>query len=245
MDPICTLCVRVTSFAKSERANDRRFGFVLPPPTTRQIVSVRISTLRTGSSGAWARHRGGRHTRSRYRHVSATLPRTDHEPAGGFRAPVPKGTLFAANVLFYIAIRFPMSDSRNMYVAVVDDDESLCRSLARLLRASGIRAVTYLSAEAFLDDTRRREFDCLVLDIQLGGISGIELNQRLAASDSTTPVIFLTAYDEPDVLELALRTPCAAYLRKTEPAEVVLGAIRQAVTRHGARSHQTPAGEDA
>ncbi len=134
-----------------------------------------------------------------------------------------------------------MGDSRNMYVAVVDDDESLCRSVARLLRASGIQAVTYLSAEAFLDDTQRREFDCVVLDVQLGGISGIELNQRLAASDSATPVIFLTAYDEPDVREQALRTPCVAYLRKTDPAAVVLAAIRQAVGRSKGRRALAPA----
>ena len=133
-----------------------------------------------------------------------------------------------------------MGDSSNMYVAVVDDDESLCRSLARLLRASGIQSFTYLSAEAFLDDTQRREFDCLVLDVQLGGISGIELTERLAASGSTTPVIFLTAHDEPDVREPALRTPCVAYLRKTDPAEVVLAAIRQAGERRGSCFHQKP-----
>ncbi len=124
-----------------------------------------------------------------------------------------------------------MGDLRNMYVAVVDDDESLFRSLARLLRASGIQAVTYLSAEAFLDDSQRCEFDCLVLDVQLGGMSGIELNQRLAACDSTTPVIFLTAYEEPEVGWSALCPPCVAYLRKTDPAEVVLAIIRQAVER--------------
>jgi FixJ family two-component response regulator len=76
-------------------------------------------------------------------------------------------------------------------VAVVDDDESLNRSLARLLRASGIHPVTYLSAESFLDDAKRPEFDCLILDIQLGGISGIELCERLAATGSTTPVVKL------------------------------------------------------
>ena len=133
-----------------------------------------------------------------------------------------------------------MGDSRNLSVAVVDDDESLCRSLARLLRASGIQAVTYLSAEAFLDDSQRHQFDCLVLDVQLGGMSGIELNQRLAASDSTTPVIFLTAYDEPDMRGPALRTPCVAYLRKTDPAAAVLAAIRQAVERRGSCLQQKP-----
>ena len=73
-----------------------------------------------------------------------------------------------------------MSNSTKVYVAVVDDDESLCRSLSRLLRAAGIQPVSYLSAEAFLADSRRPQFHCLVLDIQLGGISGIELKQQLA-----------------------------------------------------------------
>jgi FixJ family two-component response regulator len=122
-----------------------------------------------------------------------------------------------------------MSSNSHNYVAVVDDDESLGRSLGRLLRASGIHPVSYLSAEDFLADRKRPQFDCLLLDIQLGGMSGIELNQELAASGSTTPVIFITAHDEPEVRVKALQTPCVAYLRKTEPAEAVLAAIRKAI----------------
>ena len=67
------------------------------------------------------------------------------------------------------------------YVAVVDDDESICRSFGRLLRAAGLQPVSYNSAESFLADTKHSQFGCLVLDIQLGGISGIELAQRLSA----------------------------------------------------------------
>ena len=63
-----------------------------------------------------------------------------------------------------------MSDTLHYYVAVVDDDESLCRSVGRLLRAAGIEAVTYGSAEAFLEDAKRPQFDCLLLDVQLGGM---------------------------------------------------------------------------
>ena len=122
-----------------------------------------------------------------------------------------------------------MSNTLRNYVAVIDDDESLCRSVGRLLRAAGMEAVMYDSAEAFLEDTKRPQFDCLLLDIQLGGMSGIELNQELAASGSTTPVIFITAHDEPEVRVKALQTPCVAYLRKTEPAEAVLAAIRKAI----------------
>ena len=109
--------------------------------------------------------------------------------------------------------------------------------MGRLLRTQGIQAVTYLSAEEFLADAKRPVFDCLLFDIRLGGMSGIELNRKLAASGSTTPVIFLTANDDPEVREEAVRTPHASYLRKTDPAEVVLAAIRAAMHRDVAEAN--------
>ena len=75
-----------------------------------------------------------------------------------------------------------MSSTSPTYVAVVDDDESVCRSFARLLRAAGIQPVTYSSAEAFLADSKRPQFDCMVFDVQLGGMSGIELARAIAES---------------------------------------------------------------
>ncbi len=116
-----------------------------------------------------------------------------------------------------------------IYVAVVDDDESVCRSFSRFLRIAGFQAVAYASAEALLEDTKRPRFDCLVLDIQLGGISGLELERRLAAVKDPTPVIFITAHDDPEIRALALACGCAGYFRKSDPAEVVLDAIRRAV----------------
>jgi FixJ family two-component response regulator len=115
----------------------------------------------------------------------------------------------------------------NIYIAVVDDDESLCRSLGRLLRAAGIQPITYPSAEAFLADTKHPRFDCLVLDIQLGGMSGIELQRQLVAAGEKTPVIFITAHDDPEVREEALATGCAAFFRKTDSGAEVLEAIRK------------------
>jgi FixJ family two-component response regulator len=120
-----------------------------------------------------------------------------------------------------------MSRLPQIYVAVVDNDESLCRSLERLLRASHMQAVTYSSAEAFLADTKRPQFDCMVFDIQLGGMSGIELHRHLTASGSTTPVIYLTAHDAPAVRQEALAAGCIAFYHKTESGEEVLRAIRQ------------------
>jgi len=115
-----------------------------------------------------------------------------------------------------------------IYVAVVDDDESVRRSFSRLLRSAGFHPVTYASAEALLKDAKRPRFDCLLLDIQLGGMSGLELSRRLAAVKDSTPVIFITAHDEPEVRSQALATGCAAFFRKTDPGEQVLAAIRRA-----------------
>jgi FixJ family two-component response regulator len=117
---------------------------------------------------------------------------------------------------------------RITYVAVVDDDESVCRSFGRLLRTAGFQPVTYPSAEALLEDTKRPRFDCLVLDIQLGGMSGLELKRRLTAVKDPTPVVFITAYDEAAVRSEALACGCAGYFRKTDPGEHVLNAIRRA-----------------
>jgi FixJ family two-component response regulator len=127
-----------------------------------------------------------------------------------------------------VPITSTMSVSCQTYVAVIDDDESACRALSRLLRAEGIQPVSYLSAEAFLADIKRPQFDCLVLDIQLGGISGIELHRQLQATGSATPVIYITAHDEPETREQAQAAGGAAYFRKTAPGRDVVEAIRRA-----------------
>jgi len=113
------------------------------------------------------------------------------------------------------------------YVAVVDDDESVCRSFARLLRAAGMQAITYDSAESFLADRKHPQFSCLVLDIQLGGISGVELAQRLTAVGQRTPIIFITAHDDPEARTAAEALGCAAYFRKTDSGKEVLETIRR------------------
>src|SRR5207253_6577271 len=90
-----------------------------------------------------------------------------------------------------------MSSTKQTYVAVVDDDEKLCQSFGRLLRAAGLQPITYSSAEAFLADAKQPRFDCLVLDVQLEGMSGIELAQRLTAEGAPPPSTLTTAPDDP------------------------------------------------
>ena len=119
-----------------------------------------------------------------------------------------------------------MSDTQPLYVAIVDDDENFGRSLGRLLRAGGMQAITYTSGEAFLADTKQPRFDCLVLDVQLGGMSGITLAGRLHAAGRAIPFIYITALDDPEVRANAEATGCAAFFRKTDPGRDVLDAIR-------------------
>lgn len=121
-----------------------------------------------------------------------------------------------------------MRSKENVYVAVVDDDESARRSLSRLLQAGHFQPVTYASAEEFLADKKHPKFDCLVLDIRLEGISGLELKKRLSAVKDCTPVIFITAHDDPEVSAQAEACGCAGFLRKTDSGADVLKAIRRA-----------------
>jgi len=111
-------------------------------------------------------------------------------------------------------------------VGVVDDDESIRRSVARLLRAVGMHAITYASAEAFRADVKAPRFDCLVLDVQLPGMSGIELRNQLAAEGSAMPVLFVTAHDDPAALADAMAGPCAGFFRKTDAGIGFLDVIR-------------------
>jgi FixJ family two-component response regulator len=124
-----------------------------------------------------------------------------------------------------------MGITRNIYIAVIDDDETLCRSMSRLLRAAHFQPITYPSAEAFLADTKRPQFDCLMLDIQLKGMSGLELSRRLSAVEDSTPVIFITAHDDPQVRAQAEASCCAGYFLKTDSGAEVLAAVRRTSAR--------------
>jgi FixJ family two-component response regulator len=126
-----------------------------------------------------------------------------------------------------------MSIPQPSYVAVIDDDKGICRSMSRLLRAAGFQPVTYRSAEAFLADRKHPRFDYLVLDTRLSVMSVMELHRRLSAADIDTPVIFIRAQDDPDANKQAEAFSCIASFPKTSPGADVLAAIRHAVGLEG------------
>jgi FixJ family two-component response regulator len=105
----------------------------------------------------------------------------------------------------------------------------MLQGLSRLLSAHGFRVVRYTSAEAFLDNVAECEAACLVVDIHLGGISGIDLKRRLTSSGSDFPVIFMTAADSEATRQAAAETGGVAYLRKPFSAQLLVDAINRAV----------------
>jgi len=114
-------------------------------------------------------------------------------------------------------------------VAIVDDDENLRDAIARLLDACGFATQVFASAEAFLDRRMANGTACLVLDINLPGMSGLELRQRLKAEGSATPVIFITGSDDDEIRRQATEADCVACLRKPFAPNLLIGAINKAI----------------
>ncbi|MDO9461204.1 MAG: response regulator [Alphaproteobacteria bacterium] len=113
-------------------------------------------------------------------------------------------------------------------VIVVDDNSGFLKSVARLLTVHGFAVSVFDSAEALLDNNAVQTAACLLLDIHLGGISGIELQRRLVASGSKCPVIFMTAIDDDATRKKAQDAGCIAYLRKPFAPQLLLDAISKA-----------------
>jgi FixJ family two-component response regulator len=114
-------------------------------------------------------------------------------------------------------------------IVVVEDDAGMKKAIERLLRAAGFQPVSFASAEELLQTEAADSAACLVLDIHLPGLSGLELGRLLVTSDRAKPVIFITAQDEAPLRDEARRLGCA-YFRKPFEGKKLLEAIRAAVT---------------
>ena len=126
-------------------------------------------------------------------------------------------------------------------IAVIDDDESMCQALSRLLHLSGYDVKSYFSAEAFLDDSDHARTSFLVADIQLRGMSGFDLQRRLQQVLPGLPVAFITAHDEAATRTQARDSGCVAYFRKPFPTGGLLEAIRSALAQASPPSIIPPA----
>jgi FixJ family two-component response regulator len=120
-----------------------------------------------------------------------------------------------------------MSTPRNV-VAIIDDDPAMRQSLERMLSAFGYRTEIYGSAEEFVRAAITTEAACLVVDIQLGDISGVELGRHLSATGFEFPIIFMTGSVEEVHRRQAMDHGCVAYLQKPFPAKELVDAISKA-----------------
>ena len=118
-------------------------------------------------------------------------------------------------------------------IAVVEDDVSYRRALERLLRASGFDAHTFASAEEFLGSAAPGSHACLILNINLPGMSGFELVEHLTTSVPPPPAIFITAQDADSLRGRASRIPNSVLLSKPIPAAVLLEAVRSLLRLSG------------
>src|SRR4051794_21014865 len=118
--------------------------------------------------------------------------------------------------------------SMTITVAVVDDDPSMLKGVERLLNAHGFGTAVFRSAEDFLDRGDQGKISCLVLDVHLGGMSGIELRRELQASGSLLPVVFVTGVEDEVTRATALKEGCIAFLRKPFPGNLLIEAVERA-----------------
>jgi FixJ family two-component response regulator len=114
-------------------------------------------------------------------------------------------------------------------ISVVDDDASVCRSTELLIESFGYRAAAFQSAESFLNFGQRQVTCCLVLDVQMPGMNGLELQRQLTAEGCTFPIIFMTAFYDKECYRRAMEGGAVAFLAKPYGDEQLLETIRFAL----------------
>jgi FixJ family two-component response regulator len=122
-----------------------------------------------------------------------------------------------------------MAECLRQLVSVVDDDESLRRSLGNLFRSVGFGVETFASADEFLRSVQRDHTNCLVLDLRMTGMSGLDLLRHLAAGDRRIPVVILTAHGDEETRRRSLEAGAIAFLDKPFHAHALLEAVRGAL----------------
>jgi FixJ family two-component response regulator len=119
-------------------------------------------------------------------------------------------------------------------VAIVDDDPSVCRALKRLVRSLGMNAETFASGREFVDLIEAMPSfhpDCVVLDMQMPGLNGLDVQVRIARSGKPLPVIFITAHDDAMVRQKALVAGAVAFVRKPFNDELFIKTLDEALKR--------------
>ena len=116
-------------------------------------------------------------------------------------------------------------------ISIVDDDEPVRRTTTLLVESFGFRAATFDSAETFLRSGDLHDTSCLIVDVQMPGMDGLQLQSHLAAAGCGIPIIFITAYESSDARRRAMQAGASAFLSKPFSDEQLLQTIRSALQR--------------
>ena len=119
----------------------------------------------------------------------------------------------------------------NNLISIIDDDEPVRRTTALLIESFGLRAAAFGSAEGFLKSGQLHDTACLIVDVQMPGMNGLQLQSHLAAEGCGIPIIFITAYDDRESRGRAMRAGAVAFLSKPFGDEQLLQTIRSALRR--------------
>ena len=122
-----------------------------------------------------------------------------------------------------------VTQGKTKLVAIVDDDDSMRGALQGLLKAVGLPAQAFASAEEFLNSGQRHQIACLIADIRMPGMSGLELQAKLNAERCRIPIIFITAHGDAKMRTQALRAGAVEFLAKPFDDEALLESVRAAL----------------
>jgi FixJ family two-component response regulator len=122
-----------------------------------------------------------------------------------------------------------MAAQRIKLVAIVDDDDSVRSALHGMLKAVGVPTLTFASAEEFLRSSQQHQTACLIVDIRMPGLSGLELQAKLNAEHCRIPIIFITAHGDAQMRMQALRAGAVEFLTKPFDDEALLKTVRAAL----------------
>ena len=126
-----------------------------------------------------------------------------------------------------------MNQGAKPVIYIVDDDKSVRQALERLIRSAGMNAVSFDGAEAFLKSNSDNTNACLLTDIAMPGMGGLELQAELVRRGNLIPVIFITAFDTPETRDQAKKAGAVGYFRKPVDDQALLDQIHWVITKKG------------
>lgn len=155
---------------------------------------------------------------------------------------VPNEAMAGTNLQYALAMRrfFPLlvrkrseMTVKGLVISIIDDNASIRMALKRLIESTGLPAQDFASAEEFLVSCRSQDSACLILDLQLPGMSGLELQSQLHVSNPGVPIVFISASFDEQARARALRTGAIEFLQKPFSAEALFEAIKTSLSIRG------------